>query len=276
MAGISCVRVSSASVEARQHEPDMTQLKRRMGLTKELGSLRSSCLGADSCGAEVQKLLAAWIELTGAVATLIGGNKKIQADLTATSGDVAEWLQAQHSDLPILKTLVSTRQRLIQSSQTIVRLRELLASKLGEESSLVELAPPDTLAAELQLQEFDDIVGFQASELVESLETMGTKNVATCAEKSAARHKDLEKKDEENPWAHVTDPFHQLQTGGDSDWKKDLAPEASLEDIMKTAKPTLLALLPGPSLRAFADSAEKDMFRAKQERNTTSFQLKHY
>lgn len=265
-----CSAPSSGSVEARQHELDMTQLKRRMALTKDLGTLRQSCLGENAASPDVQKLLAAWIELTGAVATLIGGNKKIQDDLAEHSGDVAAWLQTQREDLAILTTLVSTRQRLIQSSHKVIKLRELLARTLDEQSCLVELAPPDTLSALLELEEFDDIVGFKASDIVKQLEGMSAKILSTCAEKCAAKHKDLAKKEENNPWAHVTDPFNQLATGGDSDWKKDLDAEASLDDVMQAAKPTLLALLPGPALKQFAESAEEDILRAKQERNNNT------
>ena len=236
----------------REKEPCVEEIKTRIGLVKELAKLRTDSADDGATGF-VTALVKEWGDLAAGGLTLISGNCKIRDGVMAETGDVSALLSAMPDAFSLLRTVVGQRKRVLKAIERINSIKESLGKcAVGDElppqlSHYMSLDIPSTLADELNLQEFDDVVGFQAAEFESKLQEKWT------AFKEAVDAK-LKKKE----GALTMNPFIDLASQGKFNWKRELADDATLPAIQDAAKATLFALLPGPAMKEFGDALEQD------------------
>ena len=210
-------------------EPNHTDIKAGLNLLKDVAQEKK---GPDVVQEVLPKVANHWADLVSGGATLLSGNRK----MTKCVDDLPGFLNQQNG-LSTLKAIVATRGKILKTHNALRDLHDRAAKELtGIEYD--QLAP------------LEELLGKELPPAWEA--ELSTHELSTKLTNGLDAH--YEKKKAEGVEVIPDHDYFEALASDAGRWCKDVAEDATLEDVFSAAKQTLLQFVPYNAVNDFAEA----------------------
>ena len=240
-------------------EPKQEQLSKLSSLMK---GVASKAVDPHMQGL-IHKSITLWIEVASTACSLIDTNSKLKS--ACMEGKLEQFFQQQNG-IEKLKVCIALRVKLL----ALVKRQEKLAKELGDDAEapltdLLKMGVPESLLTETSNQNFDDLAAHKATSYLKTIEDRDAKFVAEIAARRKAKDKDGNADMPDLEW------IVQWTSGGKNDWRRQLADDAGLDDLIAAATETIYKI-PAHATRNYCLEVEK----ARLDSRGPGFQQTHW